>query len=58
MAGEETSANLPLAAGRVGMSKGSTISAVEGLTQFLEDSTKEIYNDHSLRHFWVFWKAL
>ena len=54
IAGEETSANLPLAAGRVGVSEGSTISAVEGLTKFLEDSTNEIYNDHSLRHFWVF----
>ena len=54
IAGEETSANFPLAAGRVGVSEGSTISAVEGLTKFLEDSTNEIYNDHSLRHFWVF----
>jgi hypothetical protein len=54
MAGKGTSASLPLAAGRVGLSEGSTISAAEGLTQFLEDSTKEIYNDHSPRHFWVF----
>jgi hypothetical protein len=54
MAGEGTSASLPLPAGRVGLSEGSTISAAEGLTQFLEDLTKEIYNDHSPRHFWVF----
>uniref|UniRef100_A0A2N9FUN5 Aminotransferase-like plant mobile domain-containing protein n=1 Tax=Fagus sylvatica TaxID=28930 RepID=A0A2N9FUN5_FAGSY len=52
MAGKGTSTNLPLAAGRVGLSEWSTISAAEGLTQFLEDSTKEIYNVHSPRHFW------
>ena len=51
MVGEGTSANLPLAAGRVGVSEGGAISATERLTQFLEDSTKEIYNDHSPRHF-------
>uniref|UniRef100_A0A2N9EWP7 Aminotransferase-like plant mobile domain-containing protein n=1 Tax=Fagus sylvatica TaxID=28930 RepID=A0A2N9EWP7_FAGSY len=51
MAGEGTSASLPLPARRVGLSEGSTISATEGLTQFLEDLTKEIYNDHSPRHF-------
>ena len=51
MAGEGISANLPLAAGRVGLSEGSTISAAKGLTQFLEDSTKEIYNNHSPRNF-------
>ena len=54
MAGEGTSASLPLATRGVSLSKGSTISAAKGLTQFLEDSTKEIYNDHSPRHFWVF----
>jgi hypothetical protein len=54
MAGEGTSVSLPLAVGGVGPSEGSTISAAEGFTQFLEDSTKEIYNDHSPRHFWVF----
>ena len=51
MAGEGISASLPLAAGRVGLSEGSTISAAKGLTQFLEDSTKEIYNNHSPRNF-------
>ena len=54
MEGEETSASFPLAVGGVVLSEGSTISTAEGLTQFLEDSTKEIYNDHSLRNFWVF----
>ena len=54
IAGEGTSASLPLATRGVSLSKGSTISAAKGLTQFLEDSTKEIYNDHSPRHFWVF----
>jgi hypothetical protein len=54
MAGEETSASFPLAVGGVVLSEGSTISTAEGLTQFLEDSTKEIYNDHNPRHFWVF----
>uniref|UniRef100_A0A2N9EE56 Aminotransferase-like plant mobile domain-containing protein n=1 Tax=Fagus sylvatica TaxID=28930 RepID=A0A2N9EE56_FAGSY len=52
MAREGSSANLLLAAGRVGLSEGSTISTAKGLTQFLEDLTKEIYNDHSPRHFW------
>uniref|UniRef100_A0A2N9H864 Aminotransferase-like plant mobile domain-containing protein n=1 Tax=Fagus sylvatica TaxID=28930 RepID=A0A2N9H864_FAGSY len=42
----------PLATWRGCLSEGSTISTAEGLTQFLEDSTKEIYNDHSPRHFW------
>ena len=54
LAGEGTSASLPLATGGVGLSEGNTISAAERLTQFLEDSTEEIYNDHSPRHFWVF----
>ncbi|GMY31672.1 flocculation protein FLO11-like, partial [Fagus crenata] len=52
--GKGTSASFPLVAGRVGLSERNTIFATEGLTQFLEDSTKEIYNDHSPRHFWVF----
>jgi hypothetical protein len=39
---EGTSASLPLGTGGVGLSEGNTISAAEGLTQFLEDSTKEI----------------
>jgi hypothetical protein len=54
MAGEGISASLPLAAGKVSLSEESIISATEGLTQFLKDLTKEIYNDHSPRHFLVF----